>query len=127
MKINNSQFGEIEFGEDMIIEFKNGVLGFEEYKKYLLINSGNELILWLTCVEEPELVFPLCTVRLLMEDYPEVAESEAFGIVKLDPDPLKITINLKAPVYINQEKKSGFQKILDDDNLPIDYILFKEN
>ncbi|MGE5680010.1 MAG: flagellar assembly protein FliW [Bacillota bacterium] len=127
MKITTNQFGEIEFDESMLIEFRDGIIGFEELKKFLLINSGDELLLWLTSIDEPEIVFPLCSVRILMDDYPEEKESEAFGIVKLDPDPLKITINLKAPVYINQEKKSGFQKILDEDNLPIDYILFKEN
>lgn len=127
MKINTNQFGEIEFDESMIIRFKDGILGFENYKKFLLINSGNDLFLWLTSIDEPELVFPLCGIRVLMEEYPEVKGFEAFGIVKLDPDPLKISVNLKAPVYINQEEKTGFQKILDEDELPIDYILFKEN
>jgi flagellar assembly factor FliW len=127
MKIYTNQFGEIEFDENMLIEFKDCIIGFEEYKKYLLINSGEELIMWLTSVDEPEIVFPLCSIRILMDEYPEESGSEPFGIVKLDPDPLKITINLKAPVYIDQDKKSGFQKILDEDNLPIDYILFTEN
>ena len=62
-----------------------------------------------------------------MEEYRQQEGFEAFGIVKLDPDPLKITVNMKAPVYINQKEKTGFQKILDEDELPIDYILFKEN
>ncbi|MGE5399248.1 MAG: flagellar assembly protein FliW [Ignavibacteriales bacterium] len=127
MKITTNQFGEVEFDESMIIEFKEGILGFENYKKYLLINSGSELFLWLTSIDEPELVFPLFGVGALMDKYPQEAGSEAFGIVKLDPDPLKITINLKAPVYIDQAEKTGFQKILDEDNLPIDYILFTEN
>lgn len=127
MKIETNQFGEIEFDEQMIIKFKDGIVGFEAYKQYLLINSGSDLILWLNSVEEPELVFPVCGVRVLMEDYPQTEGFEAFGIVKLDPDPLKITINLRAPVYINQQEKSGFQKILDDEKFPVDYTLFKEN
>lgn len=127
MKINTNQFGEVEFDESMIISFKDGILGFENYKKYLLINSGSDFFLWLTSIDEPELVFPLFSTRVLMEEYPFEEGFEAFGIVKLDPDPLKITVNLRAPVYINQDEKSGFQKILDEDELPIDYILFKEN
>ncbi|MCU7497127.1 MAG: flagellar assembly protein FliW, partial [Ignavibacteria bacterium] len=126
MKINTNQFGEVEFDESMIIHFKDGILGFENYKKYLLINSGSELFLWLTSIDEPEIVFPLCGVMMLMEEYPQQKGFEPFGIVKLDKDPLKITVNLKAPVYINQNEKTGFQKILDEDELPIDYILFKE-
>lgn len=127
MKIRNVQFGEIEFDESMIIEFKEGIIGFENYKKFVLINVDDGIFFWLTCIDEPEIVFPLFATRLIMEDYPQVEGYESFGIVKLNQNPGKITINLKAPVCIDQDKKDGYQKILDDDQFPIDYILFKEN
>lgn len=127
MKLQNSQFGEIEFDENLIITFEEGIIGFEQLKKYLLINLGDDLFLWLTSVEEPEIIFPLFGIRVLMDDFKQIENNEAFGIVKLNQDPAKITINLKAPVYIDQNEKKGFQKILDEDDLPIDYILFKEN
>ncbi len=128
MKIKNLQFGEIEFDESMIIEFKDGLIGFENYKKYLLINSGNdEMFLWLTSIDEPELVFPLFGIRMIEEEFPQDENLEAFGIVKLNSDPAQITINLKAPVYLNQNEKTGFQKILDEEKYPVNYNLFKEN
>lgn len=126
MKLKNSQFGEIEYDENLVVSFSEGIIGFEQYRRYLLINSGDELFLWLTSIDEPEIIFPLFGIRVLMDEFKQIDNYEAFGIVKLDQDPSKITINLKAPVYIDQNEKRGFQKILDEDELPIDYILFKE-
>jgi len=128
MRIKNLQFGEIEFDENMIIEFKEGIIGFENLKKFILINAEDDLFYWLTSVDEPEIVFPLFGIRVIMEeDYPQEKNCEPFGIVKLNQDPAKVTINLKAPVYIDQNEKSGFQRILDDEKYPINYALFKEN
>lgn len=127
MKISTQQFGEIEFDESQIIEFNEGIIGFEDYKKYLLVNAGDELFLWLTAVDEPEVIFPLVSIRALVEDYPFDAEGETFGIVTLNKEPLKITVNLKAPVCISQNSKRGFQKILDNELYPIDYNLFAES
>ena len=124
MKIQTSHFGELEYGEDRIIRFTNGILGFEELKEYLLLKSDDELFYWLTSIEKPEIVFPLIAIRLIDSEYIEKPDNEAFGIVKLDPDPSNITVNLKAPVYINQESKEGVQTILDEEKYPISYNLF---
>jgi flagellar assembly factor FliW len=126
MKISNSHFGEIEFDEKIIVNFSDGIIGFEELKKFLLINNNNGLFLWLTSIEEPEIVFPLFAVDVIYNDYPKEHEFEAFGIVKLDREPENITINLKSPVYINDKSKSGFQKIIDVESYPINYKLFKK-
>jgi len=127
MKIKTLQFGEIEFDNDIIIKFKDGILGFETYTEYLLITEENGLFYWLTSVDEPELVFPLFPIGTLEEGYPVKEDLQPFGIVKLSKDPAEITINLKAPIYLDQEKKTGFQKILDTEKYPVDYKLFVEN
>lgn len=127
MKINTYQFGEIEFNEENIIVFEHGLFGFENKIKYLLVRTEDELFHWLNSVEEPELCFPLVGARVIDENYPEVDNHEAFGIVTMNEDPLKTTINLKAPVFIDQNNKKGFQKILDDDSYSINFNLFKEN
>ena len=126
MKIKNNYFGEIEFDEKMIVNFSDGIIGFEELKKFLLINNNNGLFLWLTSVDEPEIIFPLFAVDVIYNNYPKEEGFEVFGIVKLDREPENITINLKSPVYINEKIKSGFQKIIDVENYPINYKLFKK-
>ena len=126
MKIKNNYFGKIEFDEKIIVNFSDGIIGFEELKKFLLINNNNGLFLWLTSVEEPEIVFPLFALDVLYNNYPKEQDYEAFGIVKLDREPENITVNLKSPVYINEKTRSGSQKIIDAENYPINSKLFKK-
>ena len=115
MKITTFQFGEIEFNEDSVINFQSGIFGFETLKKFLFIQTDEGLFNWLNSIEQPEIAFPL-----ISENH------EAFGVVTFNPDPLKVTVNMKAPIYINQTEKSGYQTILDQDVFQINYNLFVE-
>ena len=126
MKISTYQFGEIEFNEDSVINFSSGILGFETLKKFLLIQTDEGLFNWLNSVEQPEIAFPLISLRVVDDAFPKTEEHEAFGVVTFNPDPLKVTVNMKAPIYINQTNKSGYQTILDDDAFLINYNLFVE-
>ena len=126
MQIKTNQFGVVEFDSNLIIKFESGIFGFEHLKDYLLIKVEDDIFIWLNSIEEPEIAFPMIGLRLIDESYPQEMEHEAFGIVNMNPEILKITVNLKAPVYINQDDKSGYQKILDSDKYPIKYNLFKE-
>lgn len=126
MKIQTRQFGDVEYSEDKIMNFTSGLFGFEDLKQYLFIKPEDSYFYWLNSIESPELAFPLFPVRLIDEGFPQEENNEAFGIVTLNSDPLKITINLKAPVYINQDEKSISQKIIDSDKYPVHYNLFSE-
>ncbi|MFO7445050.1 MAG: flagellar assembly protein FliW [Ignavibacteriaceae bacterium] len=126
MKIVTFQFGEIEFSPDKVINFSSGILGFENLRSFLLIKTEDDLFYWLNSVDKPDIAFPMIGTRVIDEKYPCEEEHEAFAIVTLNSDPLKVTANLKAPVYINQEKKSGFQRVIDTDNYPVNFNLFIE-
>ena len=126
MKIKTLKFGEIEFPDDMVIQFQEGLFGFEDLKKFVFIKPDDSFFYWLSSVERPEIAFPLFGLRVIDDNYPQTDDQEAFGIVTLNPDPLKITINMKAPVFINQNKKSAYQTILDKDNYSLYYTLFAE-
>lgn len=126
MKITTQKFGDIEIPENMVIVFQNGLFGFEDYTKFVLLKPDNSLFFWFNSVENPEIAFPLFGLRMIDEDYPQKENHEAFGIVTLNPDPLKVTINMKAPVFIDQDKKTGYQEILDNENFSLYYNLFVE-
>ena len=115
MKIKTHNFGEVEFTEDLIVRFNSGILGFESLTKYLFIKPEDDFFYYLNSVENPEIAFPLIGIRMIDDKYPEEKDHEAFGIV-----------NLKAPVYLNQNTKTGYQKILDTDKYPVNFNLFKE-
>ncbi len=126
MKLQTEQFGEIEFVEENVINIEKGLFGFEHITRYLLIQTENTLFYWLNAVDEPAVSFPMVGINLLDDTYPQEEDYEPFGIVTLDKDPLKITVNTKAPLYIDQENKKGKQKILDRDKYSVNYKLFVE-
>jgi flagellar assembly factor FliW len=126
MNITTMKFGKIEFDSDKIILFESGLFGFEQLKEYLLIKTEDEFFYWLHSIDEPEIAFPLVGTRLLDVDYSFDKDFEPFGIVNLNKDPLKIVVNLKAPVFINQNEKRGFQKIFDLEEYSLNYSLFRE-
>jgi len=126
MKLQTEQFGEIEYASENIIRIEKGLFGFENLEEYLLIKTDNTLFYWLNAIKEPTIAFPMVGINVLDDDYPQVDGSEPFGIVTLDQDPLKITVNMKAPLYINQDTKTGKQKILDREKYSVNYKLFVE-
>ena len=127
MKLLNKQFGEIEFEEEAIIKFEEGILGFEELKEYLLFSETDGYFFWLISVNEPEIIFPLFSLKLLQEEYSDEEKLEPYGIVKLDKEPENISVNLKAPVFIDHNEKIGYQKIIDNENYQVNYPLFVNN
>ena len=126
MKINTHQFGEVEYSEDLVINFAEGLFGFENLHKYLFIKTEDEFFYWLNSVEQPDIAFALIGLRIIDEKFPTIEENEAFGIVTFSKNPADVKVNLNAPVYVNQDSKSGLQKIIDSDKYPIAYNLFVE-
>jgi len=126
MKIKNQQFGEIEFNKNSILKFENGIFGFEELKEFVLFDSKEKIFHWLCSISEPEIIFPLFLMKAIDKDYPSEGKTEAFGVVTLNSDPTKISINLKAPIYINSQDKQGKQVILDNSKYPVKHYLFVE-
>lgn len=135
MRLQTRQFGEVDYDETQLVTFPEGIAGFEEYTRYLLVEAEDYLpFLLLLSVEEPEIGFPLIPASALWEGYaPAVAEEElkvleltnpddelmVFSIVTLGKGRGEITANLRAPIYFNTTKRIGTQVIVGDDRYPI--------
>lgn len=142
MQLKTVNFGEIEINEEDVIIFPEGIPGFEDSKKYVLIgNESNEAVFfWLQSVDIPELCFVVTDPFMVYDGYGVDVEDEDVELLELT-DPKKvltltivvipennneIRVNLKAPILINMEKKLGKQIIQKNDNLPIRYYLRQE-
>ncbi len=128
MKITTSRFGPIEIDERQIIHMPEGMIGFPNFKNYLLLEHKKESpFWWWQCVESPALGFVLTDPLLFQPDY-EVqisAEDGELLQVKEAPEGLKtlvvvniskdnppvITANLLGPVVINLSRKVARQII----------------
>ncbi len=130
MKIKNSQFGEVEFEEKIIINFPEGIIGFEDLKRFIIIQDEDcEPFRWLISVDEPEVGFAILEPSFIVRDYyiragfdPKVYA--LFVIVTLSSDISKISVNLKAPVVIDKVKNLGKQVILENADFEISHFLF---
>jgi len=141
MLLNTKHFGEIEIEEDKIIMFQDGLLGFEDIKKYtIILNSDKDVPFhWLQAVDEPNLAFVITNPFLFKQDYSfdipdkileqlEILEKQdvaVFSIAVVPEEMEKMTINLRGPLVINVEKQKGKQLVLDGEGYDLKYYIFQ--
>lgn len=142
MKLYTKHFGEIEINENTIIEFPEGIPGFEDFKRYVVLKNPDpdNPFHWLQCVDREDLVFVVINPFMVKEDYDfmipdgvveklDIEKEEDVAVltfVVIPEDIKKMTVNLKGPLVINVKNKLGKQLILDDPNYPSKYYIAQE-
>ncbi|BDA80428.1 flagellar assembly factor FliW [Leptospira kobayashii] len=133
--IHTKPFGTIQVEQKQILRFPGGLLGFEQYTEYALIEENAESpFKWLQSTNESGLAFIMIQPELFLNDYkPVISEEElkdidlsnwrdgiVFLIVTIPHDnPRGMTANLQGPVIINGNAGKGKQFISRDENHPI--------
>ena len=141
VKINTTRFGELEVDKKDIISFKEGLLGFEQLKKFFIVDPGDQtLILWLQSVEDEKTAFPIIEPKIFKPDYTirllpmelasvnieTVNEASIYAILTIPKTVTDMSANLKAPIIINNESKEARQIVLQDNKLEVRYKMYKE-
>ena len=142
MLIKTRCFGEIDLSEDKILTFDNGLLGFEDYKRYTILfnneDGKEQTISWLQSVDEETLAIPVINPLLIKEDYDPVVDDELLQpLGELNDDNLlvlltmtipadleKMTANLKAPIIISSDTKKGCQIIVENKDYEVRYKVY---
>lgn len=143
MRFMTKHFGEIELGEEKIITFENGIMGFEDLRKYTILfdieSDEKPIISWLQSVEEPGLAIPVINPLYVKEDYNPTVEDELLtSLGELNDDNIlvllsitvpsditKMTSNLKAPFIINSDTRKGCQVIVENSDYPVKYSVYE--
>ena len=129
MKLETTRFGNLDIEEKQIIEFSDGLYGFEKEIRFTFLpfNSNVESPMeWMQSILSPHLAFvitdphlyvPDYKLKLMEEDKKKVSlEVEApfltRCIVTIPENYTEMTANLVAPVVINAEKGIGKQFVL---------------
>ncbi len=121
--VNSTRFGLIE-GE--ILMFKEGVLGFESYRSWILMNPSDSTdILWLQSFDDGEIAFPLYSSSKL-EIPGIIPSSDTFYILSIPFDITKMTANTKAPILISNNMGGQFMAEKGVCNYPV-YNALKKN
>ena len=137
MLLETTRFGRIEVDPNQIVTFTQPILGFQEFRRYIVLPGPSDHLTWLQSTDSGDLAFILIDPRSVMPDYqidlrpPELAElavtdpSElsVYTLVVVPQNPSQIRTNLRAPVLISLKHRLGKQTILDRSNYPIQFYL----
>ena len=142
MFVKTTHFGEIEIKDEDIIEFGEGIVGFEDIYRYGIIkNQDSESpFSWIQAIEKPELAFAVVDPFAIKKDYDFILKDEyvkafeievpsqviVFAIVVVPEDLKKMSMNLKAPVIVNKENRKAAQVILDTDEYSVRHNIMDE-
>ena len=141
MKVNTTRFGELEVKNEDIINFSEGLLGFENLTKFFVVDPGDStLILWLQSTEDSSIAFPIIEPKIFKPDYvakllpadmssvdlENISNAKIYSILTIPSDITTMSANLKAPVVINNQKNIAKQIVLQDNKLSVKYEMYKE-
>ncbi|WP_047980833.1 flagellar assembly protein FliW [Ornithinibacillus contaminans] len=133
MIIQTKYLGDVTIEKDKIVKFAAGLPGFIEETEFVLLDiPGNPVFQFLQSVKTAQLAFVVANPYQFYKDYTfklddstvaalEIAsEDDVFvsTIVTLKDPFESSTINLRAPLIINQKKMLGKQFILNLDEYP---------
>src|SRR2546429_3196317 len=70
MQVQTTRFGTININESDLVTFNEGVLGFSELRKFVLLDDPHdEIFAWLQSCERPNVAFPILEPELFTLDY----------------------------------------------------------
>ncbi len=136
-------FGEVELADDKVLEFPNGLIGFENYKKFAIIfdeeDTSTTRISWLQSLEEPLLALPVVDPLAITNEYVPMIEDELLKplgnpadedllfllAMTVPSDMTKVTANMKAPIIINANTKKGAQLIVENEDYPVKFNVYE--
>lgn len=135
MKIHTTRFGSIEIEPDDILFFRSGLIGFEDCRHWVLLaDADNTSVAWLQSMQHSDVAMPVVSPRRFVTSYQvrldptdvdllqlsEVEQAFVLSIVSRNEETL--TLNLRAPLVINLDRRIGSQ-IITVDAQPMQYEL----
>lgn len=123
------------------IIFEEGILAFEEYKNYILLEDEDSPFYWLQSVDNTELAFALIDPLEIHKTYsPKINkqylekigqgndEDYAIYVIANIPEEVnKMTVNLRAPIVINVNLRKGIQVIVENEEYKTKHKVFQQD
>ena len=143
MRVQTKFVGEVDIEEEKILDFPNGIIGFENFNQFTIIydidDDSQTRISWLQSVEEPALALPVIDPLAIVPEYIPMIEDELLAplgnpadadllfllVMTVPADMTKVTANMKAPIIINGENKKGVQLIVENADYPVRFNIYE--
>ena len=137
MELETKYFSNMTYEDNDVILFKNGLFGFENYKRFILIrfDNNNNAMVCLQSIDETNIAFVMINPYHFIHDY-NVSLSETdmndlqldgtdnltvYNICVLQETIPQSTTNLRCPVIVNTQTKLAKQIILENVEYPFKY------
>jgi flagellar assembly factor FliW len=140
MVIDTVRFGELDVQEADIFKFPDGIPGFEQLHRFIIVKPNQELpFSFLQSVEEGAVAFIIVNPFVFYPEYEfEISEETkqelrikaeeevlVWNIVSIRDDLDNATINLLAPVIINTTEQLGKQIVLQGNTYTVKHRLIQ--
>lgn len=143
MEYTTKLFGKIDVNEDKIIEFPQGILGFEDLKKFALMfdseKSSPTGLNFMVSLDEPAFMMPVVTAVAVKPDYsPKISSEVEQAIGPLTEDNVLVmvtmtipsnitdmTVNLNAPIIINTDTNKAVQSMVTNEGYDVKYPIYE--
>jgi len=138
MRITTTRFGCIDVEASDLIRFPSGMPGLEDCREWaLLADASNDALGWLQSTNRGDVALAVVSPRRFVPDYQvRIPRSElsplaisdmrqAQVVVVVGTNGKSLTLNLKAPIVINLETRTGRQVVASGE-LPLQYELTTE-
>lgn len=143
MLVQTRFFGEVDIDENKILTFENGIIGFEDMKRWTIMydidNGSGGLISWFQSLDFAGLALPVISPYSVTGKYEPVVEDELLKplgefkdedlltfltITIPHEDPSKTTANFRAPLLINPNNCKGVQIIVNNEDYPVKFSIY---
>jgi flagellar assembly factor FliW len=138
--IRTLSFGEIEVPENRVLSFGEGLPGFPNHHRFVILSFDDlKPFEYLQALDEPPLAFLVISPFLVLTGYrmnlsdPDLADLAAtdaaqltvYAVANIPEDPSKATVNLFAPIVVNEKNRKGRQFLLHDSGYSVKHPLLK--
>lgn len=128
IRIQTKAYGPLDVDERQILHFPEGLLGFEKFKDYALLDAAQKPFFYLQSMDVSELAFVLIDPFLFRPDYSVDADDAllssvgierpedalVLSIVTVPADGSPITANLMGPLIVDRASRRGVQAVMTD-------------
>ena len=128
MQLATSRFGTLDIESHDILLFPTGIVAFEDCRNWVLLGDADSPhVAWLQSASRPEVALAVVSPRKFVPDYQvHVTKSqistlqlraihEEYVLTIVGKNERGLTLNLKAPIIINLDRRLGRQVVTSNE------------
>jgi flagellar assembly factor FliW len=135
MRVYTTRFGPVEIQADDVIRFPEGLAGLEECRDWVLLcETRNDAVAWMQSVDRADVALAVVSPRRFVPDFQMRVARRELDLLELDEvraaqvlaivnrTERSLTLNLKAPIVVNVQRRLARQVIANGD-VPVQHEL----